>query len=146
MLNKTTLQDDLADLAREERERLGEAPPVERLLAYRDGRLGEAEAEEIRDRLAVDPEWAALFLDLRDTENRLESSDPKVDVEAAWGAVSSRLQEAPAPLEAPNLETQRRAADRRSYWPAAITGLAAALLLTVDAGWWGHRPEGRRRR
>lgn len=65
------------------------------LLAYRRGELSEQRAEKVRDRLAADPDWADLYLDLARAEE-LEEAGSDVDdetIEREW----RRLEKAVAP-------------------------------------------------
>ncbi|MEM7048370.1 MAG: hypothetical protein AAF604_01870 [Acidobacteriota bacterium] len=49
----------------ERRARLGDAPPVEVLIGFLEGRLSEEERAELLDRAAVDPQLSRLLLDLQ---------------------------------------------------------------------------------
>ena len=51
----------------------GNRPSVEQLLALRDGELPEEEAERLRDLIAVDPDVAATYLELKRGRSGLEA-------------------------------------------------------------------------
>jgi anti-sigma factor RsiW len=130
MARNTTLSEDLAALAEEQRSRLGEPPTAEQLIAYRDGQLPEEEAERIRDRLAVDPEWAAVYLDLKRFPDLDRPSD--ADVDAAWRTLSPRLER--TATGAGKVIAFRR----RPVRPAAgraLLALAATLILCLGLTW-----------
>lgn len=92
MTRNATLSEDLAVLAEEQRLKLGEPPTIEQLIAYRDGRLSEDEADRIRDRLAVDPEWAAIYLDLACFPDLdLPVADSDADIDDAWQKLLPKL-------------------------------------------------------
>ena len=88
---------DLAALAKDERSRLGEPPTVEQLVALRDGELPEAEADRLRARLAVDPERAALYLELKrfaqgsGPGEATPGFDTDADVDEAWRELVPKL-------------------------------------------------------
>ena len=126
---------DLATLADEDRRRLGEAPSMEQLIALRDGRLEEDEADRVRDRLAVDPELAALYLDLKRFPD-LEAADtePASDVDAAWRKITARL--APDAPTAKEIEEEGRVvAFRRRPSSRALLAMAASLVLAAGLAW-----------
>lgn len=124
MARNSILAEDLAALAGDERSRLGEPPTAEELIAYRDGKLTEQAAERVRDRLAADPEWAAIYLDLRSDAATLAAAAPAgTDVDEAWRALEARL-EAPAVVP-----LRRRPAGR------ALLALAAALVVALGVIW-----------
>lgn len=136
MERKTTLTGDLAALAAEERSRLGEPPDAELLIAYRDGELSEEEAERVRDRLAVDPEWAEVYLELKRggldapgvaTAGLAASGAEDADVDAAWRELASKLEREPSsaePLPFPRRRTGR-----------VILAIAATLVVAVGLVW-----------
>lgn len=92
MARDSTFAEDLDALAEDERSRLGEPPTAEELIAYRDGKLTEEGAERVRDRLAVDPELASIYLDLQSDPPALAADAPAgADVDEAWRTLSARL-------------------------------------------------------
>ncbi len=146
MAETPKLTEDLAALAEAERTRLGEPPTAELLLAYRDGELSEEEAERIRDRLAIDPEWASIYLDL------LRSSEPGADakedresgqeteVEQAWRAFSSRLDKDAKPTSHALEESSEARSHRR--WTPLLLAATVALVAGLGLGWFLlERPE-----
>jgi len=135
MARNTTLSEDLGALAEEQRSRLGEPPTTEQLIAYRDGRLPEEEAERIRDRLAVDPEWAAVYLDLKrfpDLDRPAAGGDSDADVDDAWRTLSSQLDR--TETGAGKVIAFRRAAIRPAAG-RALLALAATLILGLGLTW-----------
>ena len=141
MARDTQLTDDLAALAEEERRRLGEPPSIERLLALRDGELAEEEAESLRERLAVDPESAAIYLALEgsaETEDSAETIAAEIsdaDIETAWQELSPRLDDRDAPAVRPMGEAYEVVPFPDRNWNRVL-GVAAALALALGLVWW----------
>ena len=139
MARDTKLSEDLAALAAAERQQLGQAPGIEQLKALRDGGLPREEADRIRDRLAVDPELAAVFLELqRGSESPVpdgpagEISD--ADVDDAWRQLAPRLgQDAPRIADAAYDTGEVVTFPRRGLY--GILGLAASVILVVGLIW-----------
>lgn len=144
MARKTNLSDDLAILAAEDRERFSESPTAEQLIAYRDGRLAEDEANRVRDRLAVDPELAELYLDLKrfpDLETGAsENADSATGADGAWRKLSARLDREPLIAEGilareVKEESQVIAFPRRRS-RSRLLALAATLVLAAGLVWF----------
>jgi len=131
MAERPKLTDDLAALAADERSRLSEPPTAEQLLAYRDGGLPEEEAERIRDRLAIDPEWASIYLDL------LRSSDPGAAAGESResGAADAEVDEAWRLFRA---KLDRDAMSEMPPWRRSLSPLllAAMVVLGLGLGWF----------
>ncbi len=146
MTRDTKLSQDLAALAAAERQRLGEPPSLERLRALRDGELSSEEADRIRDRLAIDPELAAVYLEL--TGDSVAETQPidepddllEVDVDDAWRKLSPRLdREPPQIADTAYDDAEGVVSFPRRGWPG-ILGLAATLTRAVGLVWlWGNR-------
>lgn len=135
MARDRKLSDDLAALAAEQRSQLGAPPTAEELIACRDGKLSEVEVEWIRDRLAVDPEWAAIYLDLQHgSELELPEVAPGA-VDRAWQALSAMLERDTPAVGARESGTGGEIVRRRPAWGPALLGLAAALVLCVGLIW-----------
>lgn len=96
-----------------------------RLIAYREGRLSEAEREVLREHLSLCRRCTGLLRELRDFEAAAAGAvEPGPDAlrQQAWQSLSKRLPW-PAPVAA--LPAPRRTA------PTFLYALAAALLLAV---------------
>ena len=110
----------------------GEPPTADELVALRDGTLAEADAERVREWIALDPEWAAAWRDLRDFGSWADSDEtPPVEVDAAWRAVASRLPDAAAP--SPEVVVPPPVTAARSWTWSPAWGLAATLILALAA-------------
>ncbi len=139
MASNSTFSRDIATLAERERAHLGKPPGMEELAALHDGVLSDSEAERVREWLTVDPELAATYLELQRLPN-LDSSaveptpgfDTDADVEAAWGALSAKLEGGGTP---PTVDTNVVRFSRPSL-RRALVGLAAMLIGGLGAGWW----------
>jgi hypothetical protein len=130
MARKSTFAEDLALLAADERSRLGEPPTAEELIACRDGKLTEEAGERVRDRLAVDPELASIYLDLTSDPAALAADAPAdADGADAWRRLSPRLERAAV------VPIRRRTAAR------VPLALAASLIMALGVGWLLTRPE-----
>ena len=141
MARDTKLSDDLAALAERERYRLGEPPSIEQLVELRDGELAEEEADRIRDRLAVDPEMAAIYLELKQRSDLETLSADLVgddisdsEVGGAWHRLSSRLgQGTPLAVDPPNKAGEVVPFPRRGW--GRVLALAATLTVVVGLVW-----------
>lgn len=121
---------DLSDWADGKRERLGEPPTAEQLLALRDGKLPEEEADRLRERLAVDPEWAEIYLELKrgtdDAADAAPTLDSSADVDGAWNRLAAEL------------DLGRVVPFRRRGSSRVLLALAAVLILGLGvAFFWG---------
>ena len=102
-----------------------------RLIAYREGRLSEAEREALQEHLSLCPRCTGLLRELRDFEAAAAGAvEPGPDAlrQQAWESLSRKLpRQSPAPRVRPiaTLPARRRPATR--YFSA----IAAALLLVL---------------
>lgn len=109
-------------------------PGLERLLAYRDGELGEEAYEEIQEHLSLCKECTGLLLELeqfRADAAAGERGPSEEERQAAWAALRGELRqerEAQAIGAAPVISWEER---RRAGPSWTVVALAAALALTV---------------
>ncbi len=140
MARDSNLTDDLEALAEEERQGLGDPPSIEQLIALRDGELPEDEAERFRDRIAVDPESATVYLELKrsaDLEPAGETAAAvsPAAVDDAWEKLAPSLR-ADAPGSArPEGNAYRVLPFPRRGWWGRVFGVAAVLALAVGLVW-----------
>jgi hypothetical protein len=130
-------QDDLGKslkaIMATQRDELGGPPSPEELLAYRDGRLAEAERRRIEERIAVHPDAAraladlAAFPDVEPAPGTPELSDEEIG--DRWQAFREKLPELPVPT--PAIAIDARPARRGS--PFTLR-LAAAILMGLAIG------------
>jgi hypothetical protein len=122
-----------------------EHPDPEALAAYHEGELDGAEAELLRDHLALCPDCAQLLLDLAAFADLAPPAGTRGltdgEVDAAWQAVRPRLdgeREAPPAsnlVRLPQIPTSPRPS--RSLRPAYRTwALAASWVAVVGLGLW----------
>jgi|HubBroStandDraft_3_1064219.scaffolds.fasta_scaffold02674_2 hypothetical protein len=81
-------------LAEQDRRELGSHLDADQLVAYHERRLAEAEAEHVRDHLALCGECAALLLDLASfsaPEPAAPAAPSREEVERAWRDLAPRL-------------------------------------------------------
>ena len=138
------LEPALRSLAAGARRTLDEHPRPEALAAYHEGRLAEAEAERLRDHLALCPDCAGLLLDLGAFDDLASSAGARGltdgEVEAAWRAVQPRLEGPAAAALASNLvrlPSPVSPVPSRSSRPAYFTwALAASWLMVVGLSFW----------
>jgi surface antigen len=100
-----------------------EAVSFERLMAYADGELGDAEARQVEAAVAADAELAASLAGLREQDALLRSAINPYMQHASTAAADAIL--------------QARSPVRRQGWriPTAIAASIAGTLLAVAAGW-----------
>lgn len=101
-----------------------------RLIAYREGRLPEAEREELQEHLSLCPRCTGLLRELRDFEEAAAGAveaGPDSLRQQAWESLSRRL---PRPAE-PRVRPVATLPARKRTVPAYLYALAAALLLAV---------------
>jgi len=114
MTNKSEWQEANRRLMAEQREKLGEPPTAEEMLAYSRGELSENEEERIRDLLVAYPELSRMYAAPFAEEGEPAVSDDQIA--AGLEDVKRRLRGTAVPLRAPV----------RRYLPTTI---AAALAL-----------------
>jgi hypothetical protein len=117
MTNQSEWQEANRRLMAEQREKLGDPPTAEEMLAYSRGELGESEEERIRDLLVAYPELARMYAAQFPEEP--EPGVSKERVEAGFHDLQQRLG-ATAAL--------RRAPVRR-YLPTTIAATLALLFF-----------------
>lgn len=119
----------------------GEHPSARQLSAYRLGELPEAEAERLRDHLALCRECAGLVLDadVEALEASAEFEEWQHRKPAAWASLQARLEpqhDSPATTDPPSVVQfpPSVSAGRRPWLPWAA---AASLLVAFGLGsWW----------
>ncbi len=138
MARNSAFSRDVAKLAERQRAGLGEPPSMEDLAALNDGVLPEAEADRVREWLAVDPELAATYLELQQLPDLDASAaggtsgfDTDADVDAAWQELSAKLEGNGASSVVHTEADRFRGPARRRR----LLGLAAALIVGLGIGW-----------
>lgn len=146
----TKFERDLASLAREARAKLGNPPTGAELRALKDGTLAEADADRVRDWLALDDDWAQAFRDLDADPDEVELAElaaeakrAGVDTDAAWSRFQQQLEPAAAataPVEAVSAEAASSSSARVLAFPSAgsrrFLAVAASVLLSVGLTWF----------
>jgi len=127
-------QDDLGKslkaIMATKRNEVGGPPSPEELLAYRDGRLDEAERQRMEERIAVHPEAAraladlAAFPDVEAAPGTPELSDEEIG--DRWQAFRQKLPEQPAPTPVIEIGARRGS-------PMTLK-LAASVLVSLAIG------------
>jgi hypothetical protein len=129
--SKAPIEPALRALVVRARRELGPHASADELVAYHLRRLSEADAERLRDHLALCAECAGLLLDLAAFSEQAPAvpSEPTTEeVEAAWRDLAPRLGAAVARVDPP---PRRRHAP---VFPSSLPlSLAAALLAGVIA-------------
>lgn len=147
MARDSRWSNDLAALAEDERRRLGEPPTAEQLIAYRDGELPEAEAERIRDRLAVDPEWAAIYLDLKRSDAEVLAAEvpggavSDAEVDGGWRALAVEMGSAAPAIAAFEQEPAEIPTGRRRQPYRRFLAMAATLVFGLGLVWFLAGPD-----
>ncbi len=114
MTNKSEWQEANRRIAAEQREKLGDPPTAEELLAYSRGEMNESEEERIRDLLVAYPELARMYSAPFPEESELDVSQEAID--AGLNDVKRRL----------GIAAIQPRARMRHYLP---TSIAATLAL-----------------
>jgi hypothetical protein len=114
MTNKSEWQEANRRLLAEQREKLGDPPTAEEMLAYSRGELSESEEERIRDLLVAYPDLARMYAAPFPEEGEAGVSDERVA--AGFETLRQHLGTSAVPLRTPV----------RRYLPTTI---AAALAL-----------------
>jgi hypothetical protein len=115
MTNQSEWQEANRRLIAEQREKLGDPPTAEELLAFSRGELSETEQERIRDLLVAYPELARMY-SAPFAEEEAQPGVPQDQIAAGLANVQRRLGGTVVPLRSPV----------RRYLP---TSIAAALAL-----------------
>ncbi|HYO12484.1 MAG TPA: hypothetical protein VE685_04725 [Thermoanaerobaculia bacterium] len=143
MTSKSDWEAAYRELLEEGRQRLGEPPSVEDLLAFSRGRLPEAEAARVREFLSYNPEMARALLEPLPFPEEIRPGDPaflsEEELEQDRQAIQAGLAQ---PVDAgsavpENTRPRRRTAelgDRRSLQRWRRSTVAAALLAAVLGG------------
>lgn len=133
----------LSRLAEQERQERGTSPPApEELVAYHEGELDESAREALQSRLALDPDAAREYLDLKhfgnlqppDDENRLSERD----VETARARILARIQREEEASREPRAVRSARSQAEPVLLPrrgGQMFRIAAVILAMVAAGW-----------
>lgn len=131
MTNKSDWQDANRELLEQQRQKLGDPPTAEELLAYRNGELSESEAERIRDLLVAYPDLARLY-----ATPFPEEGDPVAEEQLrnGWTTLQRRLGNRKDPTARADAEAQRGRVLFRRYAPTTI----AAMLALVFFGLYVH--------
>lgn len=132
MTNKSDWQEAERRLSADERERLGEPPTAEEMLAYSRGELSEQEQERIHDFLVAYPElaraYAAPFPEgPRDGDPDAVSDD---ELRAGWSSLQRRLGRNRGPAD-PRAEAQRGRVVFRHYVPTAFAAALAVVFFAL---------------
>jgi hypothetical protein len=117
MTNKSEWQEANRRLMAEQREKLGDPPTAEEMLAYSRGELNETEQERVRDLLAAYPELARMY-----GASFAEEGQPGVsadEIAAGLADVQRRLGGTVVALRSPV----------RRYLPTSIAAALALLFL-----------------
>jgi hypothetical protein len=117
MTNKSEWQEANRRLMAEQREKLGEPPTAEEMLAYSRGELSESEEERIRDLLVAYPELSRMYAAPFAEEGEPGVSDDQIA--AGLADVQRRLGGTVVPLRPPV----------RHYLPTTIAAALALLFL-----------------
>ncbi len=118
------------------RERLGDPPTPERLLAYKDGLLDDVERQEVEEKIAAFPEAARALADLEafpdvDAAEGVEEISDE-ELAAHWLRFHERITTGEArPAEVIEIAERKALAPRR--WPS-LSRLAAAAILAFGLG------------
>lgn len=93
MITKSEWQQANEEVRAEARERVGEGPSVDELIAFSLGRLSEADAERVREFMAANPDLAAMYAAEVPEEPR--PGEPgwvsDEEVAAGWNAIQKRI-------------------------------------------------------
>ena len=89
--NSKRLAADFEAVARRMREDVGAPPSDQELEALAAGRLAAAEAERVRNFLALHPEWADAYLEMISAEPRSLPTVPENGKRRVWRAVESQI-------------------------------------------------------
>jgi hypothetical protein len=123
--SKLPLGAALHELAERQRRELGPHLEADELVAYHEQELSAADAERVRDHLALCPECAGLLLELDAFSAPSPAGAPDLttaEVEAAWRELAPRLAEDPPPVVR---------LPRRRLVPVLPWALAAALFSGI---------------
>lgn len=123
MADKSEWQEANRQLRMEAREKLGDPPTAEEMLAYSRGELSESERERIHDLLVAYPEIARMYGAPFPDEPQEGDADAvsEDELRAGWSALQPRLRRPPA-----EVSPRRERFTFRRHLP---TSLAAALAL-----------------
>lgn len=126
MTRKSEFQEVNRQLSAEERDKLGDPPTAEELLAYSRGLLPEAEEERIRDLLVAYPELARLYGAAFPEEGETVS---QAELDAAWNALQRRLGTSHSATAPEHRDGQRGRILFRRYGPTSIAAMIAVVFF-----------------
>ena len=133
MTNKSDWQEAERRLSADEREKLGEPPTAEEMLAYSRGELSESEEERIHDFLVAYPELARAYSAPFPEAPREGDEDavPDEELHAGWSALLRRLGRNRGTSD-PRAEAQRgRVVVFRHYVPTAVAAALAVVFFAL---------------
>lgn len=130
MTNKSEWQEANRRLQAEERQKFGEPPTAEEMLAYSRGELSASDQERIHDFLAACPEIARMYAAPFPEVPREGDAEAVSDEElrAAWSALQRRLGRSRGETD-PRAEAQRGRFVVRQYVPAAVAAVLAVVFF-----------------
>jgi hypothetical protein len=132
MTNKSDWQEAERRLSAEEREKLGEPPTAEEMLAYSRGELSESEEERIHDFLVAYPELAQAYAAPFPEAPRDGDPDavPEEELRAGWSALQRHLGRNRGTAD-PRAEAQRGRVVFRHYVPTAVAAALAVVFFAL---------------
>jgi hypothetical protein len=132
MTNKSDWQEAERRLSADEREKLGEPPTAEEMLAYSKGQLSESEAERIHDFLVAYPELARAYSAPFPEAPREGDEDAvsEEELRTGWTALQRRLGRNRGTPD-PRAEAQRGRVVFRHYVPTAVAAALAVVFFAL---------------
>jgi hypothetical protein len=123
MIAKTDWQAVQEQLAEDDRQRLGDPPTAEEMLAYSRGELSSADEDRVRAALVADPDLARALTEPFPDHATL----PDAELERRWSSMQERI-----------------GRGRVLRFPRAWTAIAAALALVFAGLYWQAETKARR--
>lgn len=139
MDERDLLRAAMRSIAASERERLGEPPTPEEILAYREGTLPERDRQVLEEKLAAFPEAAEALADLAsfpDVTPKPGVTKPSAeDTERSWQSFQKRLEQAAPPRHSEPHQDELPDASEASRWstdgtPEAYVSQGSVLALS----------------
>jgi hypothetical protein len=137
MITKSELHDVHRRMLEEERDRLGDPPTAEEMLAYSRGELSPAEEERVRELLACYPDLARTLTEPFPTDEAKPGEPGYVsdaELEQRWTVLQERLR-------GPRVAAPAQPGGRVLQFWRFTSGLAAALAVAFGALLWQARSE-----